>query len=361
MSTELMYDFTQKLKSYRNSEYAKDKWIDMGEFALLICDKDKCGCLTKIELRQLTIKIGMKLTDKGTTSLFDAFNSSKNLTLFGYKVFNEEAITLKELHIYIKNEFTEQQFDYIANFFLQLNKDCSVDIALNDSIYTKIRPEKELSSVPREPIELTDFLAHTANLLQTTNNLAIRYDCFVRLFDEEWSYRCVTLEHIVYENKNKINKLVKTIDSMNKELDACRENVTTEIKKNNSLKLQLLDTCNQSVVELDALHNRMTELMTKTTSDLSIVKSKLNEERIVSERIANTLNDRIDELETLADERFFALEKANETITANEKSLQGLMTYNEEINGKLSIVTRENEQVCLVIERSYHEIKDICG
>ena len=354
MSTELMYDFTQKLKGYRNLEYAKDKWIDMGEFALLICDKDKCGCLTKIELRQLTIKIGMNLTDKGITSLFDTFNSTKNLTLFGYKVFNEEAITLKELHIYIKNEFTEQQFDYIVNFFFELNKDCFDDIASNDAIYTKIRPEKELSSAQREPIVVTDFLAHTANLLQTTNNQDIHYDGFVRLFDDEWNYRYVTMEHTIYENKKKN-------ESMKKELVECREKVATEIKKNNILNIQLLDVSRQSIVELDALQNRMSGLMTKMTSDLSIVKSTLNEERIVSDRIVTVLNDKIDELTTLADERFFSLEKANETITANETSIKNLMTYNEEINGNLLIVTRVNTQICSVIEKTYLELKDICG
>ena len=71
--SKLLHSFIQHLKNYRKLYYPQDKWFDLSELVLLICDKDKSGTITCAELHYLTVVIDMKLTDIEKNSLFDIF------------------------------------------------------------------------------------------------------------------------------------------------------------------------------------------------------------------------------------------------------------------------------------------------
>ena len=85
--SKLLHNFIHHLKNFRKKYYASDKWIDLSELVLSLSNKDKTGNLTCTELHGIAIVIGMNLTDTEKNSLFEIFNSSKNISIFGYKIF----------------------------------------------------------------------------------------------------------------------------------------------------------------------------------------------------------------------------------------------------------------------------------
>jgi Ca2+-binding EF-hand superfamily protein len=105
--SKILHRFVQLLKEFRKLYYAPDKWNDLSEYMMILCDKDNSGNITYTELKHLTIAIGMKLTDAEQNSLFEVFNSTKNISIFGYKIFKEETISLIELQQFIKNDISE--------------------------------------------------------------------------------------------------------------------------------------------------------------------------------------------------------------------------------------------------------------
>lgn len=66
--SKILHSFVQQLKKFRKLYYAPDKWIDLSEYILILCDKDNSGNITCTELQHLTIALGMRLTDSELTN-----------------------------------------------------------------------------------------------------------------------------------------------------------------------------------------------------------------------------------------------------------------------------------------------------
>ena len=296
--SKILHSFVQQLKKFRKLYYAPDKWIDLSEYILILCDKDNSGNITCTELQHLTIALGMRLTDSEQNSLFEVFNSTKNISIFGYKIFKEETISLNELQHCIKNDISEEQFKYIAMHFNKISSKCSCNAEYKNIIYDKLHPELNGEyDVNSCKISLSDILSHTAIRLQNAN--ANEKTRFTELFDDEWSEQRITLEYKLKLKNYEHVKLQQTIHHLDNERKIQLEKRLIETQMVDLLNKQIFVMEQQHVDELDALHTEMAATDEILAMQLNAEKDALKKERGVSLCISNVLMDRNAELESV--------------------------------------------------------------
>jgi len=355
---QLLHIFIQHLKNFRKLYYAHDKWIDLSELVLFLCDKDKSGNITCGELQHLTIVIGMNLTDNEKNKLFDIFNSTKNISIFGYKIFKEETISLKELQHHIKNEISEEQFNYIVMCFYEISNKCSCNVEYKNIIYNKLHPElNEEYDIETCKIVLSDILSHTAKLLQKPDNK--NNTNFEKLFEDEWSERSITLEYKLKQQNIENDNLQKTIDDLKKENNLQIENCMLETQKNNLLNKQMLESEQQHIDELNTLNNERVILIDTLSTQLTEAKSTLDKERDISSCIINMLKTRVEELDSITNRHLEAIKTMKKIIYEHEIKNQELTINNHYINEQLIIAQQEIDRVCGEIDIFYNTIKQV--